>query len=282
MTKYSRAALVAPLLLLLSVTVAGADAVVPPEQMPGPLKEVRFDQKLGDRLPLDARLTDESGAPVVLGDFFGEKPVLLTFAYFDCPMLCPMVLSGLAKALSVLAFDVGQELDVVVVSIDPSETAEQAAQAELTMLHRYGRTETGDGWHFLVGEDAEVRRIADAAGFQYAWVEDVQEWAHASGIVVVAPDGTLAQYYYGIEYPPKDLRLAVVDASEGRVGNVVDQILLYCFRYDPQLGRYTAVAMRILRLTGVAFIIVLAASLFFLFRGDRNRDASPNLGAASS
>ncbi len=245
------------------------DGIVDPQDMPGPLKEVGFDQRLGDKLPLDAPFTDEQGRSVTLGDVFGERPVVLAFVYYDCPMLCPMVMNGVAKTLGVLAFDAGQEFDVVAISIDPEETPEMAAGIKASTLKRYGREETAAGWHFLTGSPESVRRVTEAAGFRYTWVEEAKEFAHASGMIVATPDGTLAQYFYGLDFAPKDVRLALVESSAGTVGNVVDQILLYCFRYDPQLGKYTAVVTRVLRLAGLVFLAVLGTFLWIMLRRDR-------------
>ncbi|MCG8457517.1 MAG: SCO family protein, partial [Holophagales bacterium] len=250
-----RLAAVAALCLLLlgspsALLAQPSQVLVEPEKMPGPLKEVRVDQKLGNQLPLDAELVDEHGKAVKLGDFFGERPVILAFVYYECPMLCSLILNGLASSLGVLSFTPGEEFDVVAISIDPRETPEMAAAAEASTLTRYGKPETEAGWHFLIGDEATVGRIAEVAGFGYEYLPTTDEYAHASAIMVTTPEGVLSQYFYGIEYPPKDVRLALVEASSNQIGSLVDQILLYCYRYDPEVGRYTAVAMRILRLTG--------------------------------
>ena len=252
--------------------------IVDPSEMPGPLKEVGIDQRLGEKLPLDAPFVDETGREVTLGDYFGERPVILFFGYYDCPMLCPLIWNGLAKSIGVLEFNAGTEFDVVSISIAPDETAEMAQNAKTKAVERYGRPETAGGWHFLRGSPESIRRATEAAGFRYALIEDSGEYAHASGIMVTTPDGTLAQYHYGIDYSPKDLRLALVEASENPIGSVVDQILLYCFRYDPTVGKYTAVVTRVLRLAGVAFLLALAAFLWIMWRLDRRR--TPSLGTA--
>ena len=285
--KIETTALQAGLLALLALSASG-DGLVDPQDMPGPLKEVGFDQKLGGQLPLDAPFIDESGREVLLGDYFGERPVVLVFVYYRCPMLCPTLLNGVAKALGVLECDVGREVDIVAVSIDPDETPEKAHAAERATVKRYGRGRTAPGWHFLsaprrLGGEESIRRVADAAGFRYAFVPENGEYAHASGIVIATPEGQLAQYFYGLDFAPKHLRLALVEASSSRIGSVVDQILLYCFRYDPQLGRYTAVVTRILRLGGVVFCLALALFLWINLRRDQatDRRSSSILGAAS-
>lgn len=272
--------LLAIFLLLGTLPVAGD--LVDPRDMPGPLKEVGFDQKLGDRLPLDVPFIDEQGRELVLGDIFGQRPVILVFVYYDCPMICPMILNGVAKSLGVLEFNVDDEFDVVAISIDPAETPEMARDAKRAAVKRYGRGETAAGWHFLTGSEDSIRRVTDAAGFHYAYVPENGEWAHASGLVIATPDGTLAKYLYGMDFAPKHVRLALVEASENRIGTVVDQILLYCFRYDPALGKYTAVVTRILRLAGIAFCLALGLFLWINLRRDQlaARHSSP-LGAPS-
>ncbi len=282
--------------LALAAVPALGDGLVDPRDMPGPLKEVGIEQHLGEQLPLDAVFVDERGREVSLGDVFGARPVVMVFVYYECPMLCPMVLNGVAKSLGVLSFDAGQEFDVVVVSIDPAETPEMAAAAKRTTVKRYGRPETAAGWHFLTAPQGEggaesIRRVTEAAGFRYAFVEESgvtpeggrrYQFAHASSMIVVTPDGKLAKYLMGIDFPPKDVRLALVEASAGRIGTVVDQILLYCFRYDPKLGKYTAVVTRILRLAGVAFCLGLALFLFIMWRRDAlaSQRSVSTLGAA--
>ncbi len=259
---------------LLAALPAVGEGVVDPQDMPGPLKEVGFDQHLGEKLPLDAVFVDETGDDVALGDYFGQRPVVLAFVYYDCPMLCPMVLNGVAKTLGVLKFDAGADFDVVAISIDPRETPVMAAAHKDTTVQRYGRENTAGGWHFLTGTAESVRRVTEAAGFRYTYIEETQEFGHASGMIVATPDGTLAQYFYGLDFSPKDLRLSLVEASEGQIGSVVDQILLYCFRYDPKLGKYTAVVTRILRLTAAVFLLVLGSFIWIMWRRDRIAAAS--------
>lgn len=264
------------LALVLPLTFTGAlaaeEGLVDPKDMPGPLKEVGFDQKIGDILPLDAAFVDEAGLQVTLGDYFGERPVIVAFVYYDCPMLCSLVMNGLAKSVGVLEFNAGEAFDVVAISVDPTDTPAKASKTKLETVQRYGRPETAEGWHFLSGAEPEITRAAEAAGFQYTFIPETGDYAHAAGILMATPDGTIAQYYYGIEYSPKDLRLAMVEASENRLGSVVDQILLYCYRYNPSLGKYTAVITRILRLAGLGFCICLAAFLWINWRRDRAAD----------
>lgn len=275
-----RGALVVVLLLALPIVV-GAE-VVDPSAMPGPLKEVRFDQQLGEQLPLDLRFLDETGREVRLGDYYGRRPVVLSFVYYGCPMLCTLALEGLAKSLAVIKFDVGQEYDVVVVSFAPGETPAMAAKAKKTTVERYGRPATAAGWHFLTGSQDAIDQLTRSAGFRYAYDEQSGEYAHASGLIVTTPEGKIAQYYFGIDYSPKDVQLAVIEASSERIGSLIDQVFLYCFRYDPTLGKYTAVTMRILRLTGAVFLVALALLLGTLWWRERapHPEAHARSGAA--
>lgn len=274
-----------PCALLAAVLLAGIPAraeVVDPSAMPGPLKEVRFDQKLGDQLPLDLVFLDETGRQVRLGDYFGRRPVVLSFVYYECPMLCTLVLQGIAKSLGVVKFDVGQEYDVVVVSFDPGETPAMAAEAKQKTVERYGRPATAAGWHFLTGSNDAIDALTRSAGFRYVYDEKTDEYAHASGLIVATPEGRIAQYYFGIDYSPKDVQLAVIEASSERIGSVIDHVFLYCFRYDPKLGKYTAVTLRILRLTGAVFLVALALLLGILWWRERapHPEAHARSGAA--
>jgi len=260
---------------------AWAQSLVDPSQMPGELKEVSFEQRLGETLPTELEFVAEDGSRVRLGDLFAERPVVLTFVYYECPMLCTLTLNGLAKSLDVVDFEVGATYDVVVVSIDPGEGPAEATKSKAETVKRYGREATAPGWHFLTGDQASIERLTQAAGFNYTYLPESDEYAHTSGILVVTPEGRLSKYFYGIEFPPKDIRLALVEASEDKIGTVVDQVLLYCFRFDPKLGKYTAATMRILRLVGGIFALGLIAFLFTTVRRERARSQAPRptLGA---
>jgi protein SCO1/2 len=236
---------------------AGAGGLRAQPAMPQPLKGVAFEQRLGAPLPLDARFRDESGREVWLGDYFGTKPVVLALVYYECPMLCTLVLNGLESALRVLEFDVGREFDVLTVSFDPRETPELAAKKKAGHIASYGRPGAEAGWHFLTGDEAEIQRLTSAVGFEFFWDAPTNQYAHASGIVVVTPDGKVSRYHYGIEYSPRDLRLALVEAASGKIGSVVDQAVLYCFRYDPDSGKYGVVVMRIVRLGALLTVALL-------------------------
>jgi protein SCO1 len=225
--------------------------------VPPKIQHVTFSQRLGERLPLDARLEDESGRDVTLGDYFGRKPVVLAFVYYQCPMLCPLVMNGISSALKVVPFTAGREFDVVLISFDPRDTPEAANAKKRAHLLHWAVPETAEGWHLLTGAEPEVRRIASAAGFTYEWDEETQQFAHVSGVLVATPDGRLSRYFYGVEFSPKDLRLALVDSSQGRLGSVVEELLLYCFHYDPSSGKYGAVFMNIMRLGGVLTVALI-------------------------
>ena len=241
------------------------------QDLPGPLTEVGFDQRLGESVPLELSFTDERGRPVLLGDLFGERPVLLALVYFDCPMLCTLVLNGLTSAVRALDFEPGQEFDIVVVSFDERETPEQARASKAIYLERYGRPDTSSAWHFLTGESESIRRLTEAVGFRYVYDAAADQFAHAAGILALTPEGRVARYFYGIEYAPRDLRLGLVEAADGRIGSVVDQVLLYCFHYDPVVGRYSAAAMNLLRLAAAVTLLALGGFLLVQWRRERRR-----------
>jgi protein SCO1/2 len=242
----------------------------PPNVRPPGLKNVGIQQNLNQQIPPDLVFTDDLGRKVRLGDYFAQKPLILNFVYYGCPMLCGEALSGLESTLRVLKFDLGKEFEVITISFDPKDTPEMAAKKKDQFLRRYNRPGAERGWHFLVGQPAAIDAVTKAAGFQYQYDEKTGQFAHSTAILVLTPKGKIAQYYYGIEYPPKDLRLALVEASENRIGNVMDELLLYCYHYDPEKGKYSATVMRVLRLMGVATMLCLGALVFVLIR--RNPD----------
>jgi len=241
---------------------------------PPMLKDVGIEQRLGQPLPLDAIFQDEMGRPVRLGQYFRDRPVVLVLAYYNCPMLCTQVLNGLLSAARVLTFDAGKEFEVVVVSFDPRDRPADARAKKAPYLAEYGRPGSSAGWHFLTGNLASIERITAAVGFRYRYDDNQGQFAHASAIYVTTPDGRLSRYFYGIEYAPRDLRLALVESSGGRIGSPVDQILLYCYHYDPKAGVYSAAVLRLVRLGGVAAVLVLTTFLTLMWRRDRRRDAA--------
>jgi len=232
---------------------------------PAVLREVSIEQRYGERLPLDAAFRDELGNDVKLGDYFGKKPILLAFVYYECPMLCNEVLNGTLGTLKALPFTAGKEFDVVAISFDQRENEKRglAAEKKASYIERYNRPGASEGWHFLTGTDESIGRVTEAAGFGFHYDEKLDQFAHAAGIMVVTPDGNMSRYFYGIEYAPKDVRLGLIEAADGKIGTPVDKLLLYCFHYDPATGKYGAVIMNIMRLSGVALLIGLG--LFYVF-----------------
>jgi protein SCO1/2 len=256
----------------------------PSTGLPQALQEVRIDQKLDQQLPLDLVFRDESGRDVKLGQYFGHKPVVLAFVYYDCPMLCTQVLNGMVTSFRVLPFEIGQEFDVVTISFDPRETPELAQKKKkvyVDYLPEKMRADAANGWHFLTGDQANIEKITDAAGFRYRWDDKTQQFAHASAIMVTTPQGKLSRYYYGIEYPARDLRLGLIESSANKIGSPVDQLLLYCYHYDPATGRYGAVVMNIMRIAGVITLVAILAMLLLLGRTRTARRATPSHGGAA-
>ena len=239
---------------------------MPQGQKPQLLRDVGIDQKLGGAVPLDLQFRDESGREVHLRDYFGRKPVILALVYYECPMLCNQVLNGLVGSLQALSFNVGKEFEVVTVSFDARELPPLAAAKKKTYIDRDRRQGAAEGWHFLTGEQASIDRLTEAVGFRYAYDADSNQFAHASAIMVITPEGKLSHYFYGIEYAPKDLRLALVEASANRIGSSVDQLLLFCYHYDPTTGKYGPVIMNFIRLLGVITVVALVALILVLRR----------------
>jgi protein SCO1/2 len=240
--------------------------------MPGPLREIGFDQRINERIPLDATFTDEAGRRAPLGDYFGRRPVVMVFAYYDCPMLCTQVLNGLGSALAVLSLQPGSE--IVTISFDPRDTPAGAGAKKAHYIERYKRPGAPAAWHFLTGDQASIDRVTGAAGFRYVWDTDTKQFAHPTGVIVLTPDGRLARYLFGIEYGPRDLRYALVEASDGKVGSPVDSLLLYCYHYDPMTGRYGLVIMRAVRVAGVATVLALGTFIVVMVRRE-TRQAPP-------
>jgi protein SCO1/2 len=244
------------------------------QTMPQALREIGFDQNLDQKLPLDAQFVDDEGKPVTLGGYYGHKPVLLAFVYYTCPMLCTQVLNSITASISMLSLDAGKDFELVLVSIDPRETPAQAAAKKAEYLHRYKRVGADAGWHFLTGTEPEIKRVAKVAGFRYAWDEQTQQYAHPTGIIVTTPDGRLARYLFGIEYGPRDLKLALVEASDGKIGTFADQLLLYCFHYDPMTGRYGVYIIRTLRVAGVVTVLSIGMFILVMVRRERSQQLS--------
>ena len=235
------------------------------------LNQVGFDQRLDAQVPLDLPFRDEAGKAVHLGDYFGARPVILTLNYFECPNLCTLVLSGLGDGLRSIALRMGQEFEVVSVSIDPREQPDLAAAKKAAYLERYGRPGDAAGWHFLTGEQGPIAQLAQAVGFRYAYDAQQNQFAHPAGIMILTPQGKIARYFYGIEFAPRDLRLGLVEASAGQIGTPIDQVLLRCYHYDPVAGKYTLAIENVIRLASVITVLVIGSTLFALFRRERRR-----------
>jgi protein SCO1/2 len=246
--------------------LALAPQVVAQPASPSPFSRIGFDQRVGQAVPLELTFHDEQGKTVRLGDYFGKRPVVLALVYYNCPMLCTLTVNGLIRGLKSVTFDAGRDYQVVLVSIDPRETPAVAARAREDALHRYARPGADAGWHFLTGSEPQIAALARAVGFRYYYDDAARQYAHAAGIMVATPDGRLSHYFYGIEFPPRTLRLGLVDAADRKIGNVMDQVLLYCFHYDPVQGRYSATTLNVVRLGGALTVVGLALMIVFLRR----------------
>ena len=237
--------------------------------MPRPLREIGFDQNLDQYVPLDVPFRDESGRTIRLADYFGSRPVVLVFAYYDCPMLCTQVINGLSTALNILSLTPGKDFEIVTVSFNPRDTPATASAKKAVYLERYTRDGAAQAWHFLSGDQPSIDRLTKAAGFRYVWDAETKQFAHPTGVIVLTADGRLSRYLFGIEYGPRDLRYALVEASAGGVGNAVDTLLLYCYHYDPMTGRYGFVVMRAVRIAGAATVLALASFIIVMVRKEK-------------
>ena len=240
--------------------------------LPGALQGVGIDQKLNGQVPLDLVFHDEAGRDVRLASFFQtKKPVILVPVYYRCPMLCTQILTGVESSLKAVSLNPGRDFEVVSFSIDPKDTPETAASKKELYLRRYGRPGTANGWHFLTGDESNIKALADSVGFHFKYDPKTDQFAHASGIMVLTPGGQTSKYFYGVEYAPRDLRLGLVEASQNKIGNPVDQILLFCYHYDPATGKYGAMAINMVRAAGAGFAIAGGTVLLFVFRRDIRR-----------
>jgi protein SCO1/2 len=242
----------------------------PANTRPPRLQNVGIDQRLDAQVPPDLIFRDQTGKTVKLGDYFDRKPLILNLVYYNCTMLCGEALAGLASAMRLVKFDVGNEFDVITVSFDPRETPEMAAAKKIDYVKRYGRPTATAGWHFLTGPADSINALTKAVGFQYQYDEKSKQYAHATAIMVLTPQGRISRYFYGVDFPPKDLRMGLVEASQGKIGNAVDAVLLYCYHYDPETGKYGAIVGNILRLAAAATILFLGGMLLILWRLDRS------------
>lgn len=235
--------------------------------LPVALQDVKIEQRLNEQIPLDLQFKDETGRTVQLSDYFNHsKPVVLSLVYFRCPMLCDQVLTAVLGGVRSVPFDVGKDFDVLTVSFDPHDTPEYAADKKGNFISRYNRPGAEKGWHFLTGDEESIRRLTDAVGFRYAYDEKTNQFAHAAGIMVLTPEGKLSRYFYGLDYDGRDLRLGLVEASDNKIGSYTDQLLLYCYHYDPATGRYGPVVMNIMRLGGIVTVLCTVGLLLILRR----------------
>jgi protein SCO1/2 len=255
---------IAVLLIIFSVVV---DPVWAQEPLPQDLiKKVGFDQHLDEQVPLNLTFTDSTGQAVRLEDFFNDKPVILSLGYYECPVLCSFARNGLFESLKKLDFTVGEEFEVLVVSIDPAETPEIADVKKQISITEYGRSTPKDAWHFLVGDEDDIQQLAQAIGFRYTYDPKIDQYLHPTGIVVLTPQGKIARYFFGLDYPSRDLRLGLVEADANKIGSPVDQLLLMCYHYDPVTGEYSLLITNVIRIAGLVTVMVLGGFLLAMFR----------------
>ena len=241
----------------------------PANMRPPHLENVGIEQHLNAQIPPNLEFVDDAGRTIMLGEYFGKKPLILNLVYYNCTMLCGEALAGLTSSMKMVKFDLGKEFDVVTVSFDPRETPALAAAKKKDYIGRYGRPGASEGWHFLTGSANSINALTKAVGFQYHYDAKTNQYAHATAIMVLTPQGRISRYFYGVDFPPKDLRMGLVEASQEKIGNAVDQVLLYCYHYDPATGKYGAVITNNLRLGGAITIVLLGGMLFVLLRLDK-------------
>jgi protein SCO1 len=241
--------------------------------LPAMLQGVGIEQKLNAQLPLEATFRDETGSPVRLGNYFQGRPVIVNLVYYKCPMLCNLVLTGMVKTLRHLSLNPGSDFDIVTISFDPSETPQLAAAKRQTYLAEYNRPGAAASWHFLTGDQSQINKVTEAVGFHYQWDDRQKTWAHASGIFIATPDGKMSRYIYGVYYPDRDVRLSLVEASANKIGTLNDQILLFCYHYDPVKGKYGLVITNVIRLLCTLTVLALASFIILMLR--RERQARP-------
>jgi protein SCO1/2 len=260
------------LLLVLAIDVCTVRAQRPD---PALMERIGIDQKLGDQVPLGLQSTNELGDLVELHQLIKDKPVVLSLVYYECPMLCNQVLTSLLRALNVLTFDIGTEFEVITVSVDPGETPALAAEKKAQYLKTYRGDDASLGWHFLTGEQEQITQLAEAVGFRYEYEEATDQYSHASGIMILTPDGKIARYFYGIDFPPRDLRWGLVEAADGEIGTPVDQLLLLCYTYNPLTGKYGLFIRNSLRIGAIATVLALGTFIIVMLRRERKDEPLP-------
>jgi protein SCO1/2 len=241
------------------------------ENRPAPLRGVAFEQRLGEQAPMDLPFVDESGKVVRFGDYFGKRPVVLNFVYYSCEDFCPMLIAGLVRTLRAISPKLGDDFAVVTVSFDPRDTPALAATKKNETIERYGRAAARDGWHFLTGQAESIRRLTESTGFRYNYDDATARFGHAAGVVVLTPTGKLARYFYGAEISPRDLRLGLIEAAEGKIGSPIDQLLLFCYHYDPATGKYGLLITNVIRVAAAVTALALAGFILFMLRSERRQ-----------
>jgi protein SCO1/2 len=268
------------MLLALAVLAGAATCALAQrgEPLPTELEGVGITEHLDARVPLDTTFDDETGKQVTLGSYFvKDRPVILTLNYFTCPMLCTLILNGMTDAMKEIPWTPGRQFEIVTVSFDPTETPTLARLKKKSYLEAYGRPDAAAGWHFLTGEEENIRALTDAVGFKYRWDDTEKQFAHAAAIFILTPDGHISRYLYGVQFEPKDLRLALLEASSGKIGSPMDQVLMYCYHYDASSGRYSIAAQQIMKIGGILTVLVLAGWLigFWLRERSQGRRLAP-------
>jgi protein SCO1/2 len=273
------------ILLLAAIAAVGIALPARAQQATTPaiLNKVGIKQNLGDQIPPDLTFRDENGNTVRLGDFFGKKPIVLSLVYFDCPALCTEVLNGELRTMNAISLNLGKDFEAVTVSFEPKDSPALARAKREVYVGQYGRPGSVDHWHFLTGEQPSITALTNAAGFQYAYDSSIRQYAHAAAILVLTPEGRIARYFYGVVYPARDVRLGLVEASEGKIGTVTDHAMLLCYQYDPMTGKYGVVIINVLRIAGALTVVVLGIFMLLMFLRERRRSAliHPAAGARS-
>ena len=256
--------LTATLILLVSAAARAHD-----DKRPAALRDVAFDQKLNQQVPLDLTFRDENGKTVLLANYFKEKPVILNFVYLKCQDLCPLLLDGVVRSLRALSFDLGNQFDVLTVSFDPHDDPPLAAAKKSDLVQKYSRPGAATGWHFLTGDETSIQRLTQSVGFRYSYDAHTGEFAHAAGIIILTPQGKTSRYFYGIDFSPRDVRLGLIEAAADKIGSPIDQLLLFCYHYDPTTGKYNLLVARVIQIAGAFTVLALGTFIMVMLRRDR-------------
>ena len=252
------------LILLVSAAARAHD-----DKRPAALRDVAFDQKLNQQVPLDVTFRDENGETVLLANYFKGKPVILNFVYYKCQDLCPLLLDGVVRSLRALSFDLGNQFDVLTVSFDPHDDPPLAAAKKSDLVQKYSRPGAATGWHFLTGDETSIQRLTQSVGFRYSYDAHTGEFAHAAGIIILTPQGKTSRYFYGIDFSPRDVRLGLIEAATAKIGSPIDQLLLFCYHYDPSTGKYNLLVARVIQIAGAFTVLALGTFIMVMLRRDR-------------